>query len=493
MKNLLCVLILVFCSTVVFSQTTIPGGDVSGTWLQSGSPYLIEGEITIPNGETLTIDPGCLIEFQGCFGIGINGKLHAIGTAQDSIKFSIADINLGWNGLQFSNTTPEMGLSILDFVEVCHSQSSAIYCYNVTNIIVSNSYIHNNQASGCGGGFNSMYSDIEIYNSNITNNIARNISSPQGNQPGEGGGIMSHSSNLILSNCIFFNNEAEGGIDSSKGGAISNQGGDIIFNNCLLYNNYAQEGDAIYSTSSNATLNNSIISGIYATQNSSNLNITNSIFWNHNPYGGSGIYISTWNPGSVTISYSCVKNGQSGITPNGGTINWLTGNIEDDPLFIDPENGDFHFFANSPCINAGTPDTTGLNLPEYDLDGNPRIYEDRIDMGCYEWQGTEADDNQLPMTSYQLFNYPNPFNPETTISFYIIGSEDNEQKVSISIFNIRGQKIKTLINKALIPGRYSVIWNSKDENNKPCSSGIYFYKLDVDSKTKATKKMLLLK
>ncbi|MBC8416299.1 MAG: T9SS type A sorting domain-containing protein [Candidatus Cloacimonetes bacterium] len=338
-----------------------------------------------------------------------------------------------------------------------------------------------------------MYSDIEIYNSNITNNIARNISSPQGNQPGEGGGIMSHSSNLILSNCIFFNNEAEGGIDSSKGGAISNQGGDIIFNNCLLYNNYAQEGDAIYSTSSNATLNNSIISGIYATQNSSNLNITNSIFWNHNPYGGSGIYISTWNPGSVTISYSCVKNGQSGITPNGGTINWLTGNIEDDPLFIDPENGDFHFFANSPCINAGTPDTTGLNLPEYDLDGNPRIYEDRIDMGCYEWQGTEADDNQLPMTSYQLFNYPNPFNPETTISFSIVGSEDNEQKVSISVFNIRGQKIKTLINKALIPGRYSVIWNSKDENNKPCSSGIYFYKLDVDSKTKATKKMLLLK
>ena len=132
-------------------------------------------------------------------------------------------------------------------------------------------------------------------------------------------------------------------------------------------------------------------------------------------------------------------------------------------------------------------------------DGELLFFVEREDWTGYDVYVLEeeiqvsADETQLPMTSYQLSNYPNPFNPETKISFFIAGSEDNMQQVSISVFNIRGQKVKTLVNKALIPGRYSVIWNSKDENNKPCSSGIYFYKLDVDSKTKTTGKMLLLK
>ena len=91
MKNLIFIFILIFCSTFLFAQTTIPGGDVSGTWEISGSPYLIEGEITIPDGETLAIDPGVLVEFQGHYKFNVQGRILAEGTEQDSIFFTIAD------------------------------------------------------------------------------------------------------------------------------------------------------------------------------------------------------------------------------------------------------------------------------------------------------------------------------------------------------------------------------------------------------------------
>ena len=86
-------------------------------------------------------------------------------------------------------------------------------------------------------------------------------------------------------------------------------------------------------------------------------------------------------------------------------------------------------------------------------------------------------------------NYPNPFNPSTTIEFSI----QNDSSIAISVYNIKGQKIKTLANNEFIKGTHSVIWNGDDTAGKSVSSGIYFYKLNVDGKTEVVKKCLLLK
>ena len=86
-------------------------------------------------------------------------------------------------------------------------------------------------------------------------------------------------------------------------------------------------------------------------------------------------------------------------------------------------------------------------------------------------------------------NYPNPFNPNTNISFSI----PEDSKVIISIYNIKGQKVKTLTDSKFERGIHKLIWDSKDSNGKSVSSGIYFYKLDVNGKSKAVRKMLLLK
>ncbi len=91
-------------------------------------------------------------------------------------------------------------------------------------------------------------------------------------------------------------------------------------------------------------------------------------------------------------------------------------------------------------------------------------------------------------------NYPNPFNPSTTISFSL-NTENTEKKTELIIYNIKGQKIKTLYpfpSGSCRIGTRSVIWDGTDENNQPVSSGIYFYKLKAGD-IEISKKMLMMK
>ncbi|MCD4745102.1 MAG: T9SS type A sorting domain-containing protein, partial [Bacteroidales bacterium] len=94
------------------------------------------------------------------------------------------------------------------------------------------------------------------------------------------------------------------------------------------------------------------------------------------------------------------------------------------------------------------------------------------------------------ITKSRLYqNYPNPFNTETTITFSIT---ENTGNTELSIYNIRGQKIMTLINKELSAGKHSIIWKGNDKNNKRVPIGIYYYKIKT-GKFSETKKMILMK
>jgi hypothetical protein len=86
-------------------------------------------------------------------------------------------------------------------------------------------------------------------------------------------------------------------------------------------------------------------------------------------------------------------------------------------------------------------------------------------------------------------NYPNPFNPSTQISFDIPAQSD---LVTLSVYNILGQNIHTLVNSALNAGRYTHEWDANDEFGNPVSSGIYFYELRSDNFV-SRKKMLLIR
>jgi flagellar hook assembly protein FlgD len=97
-------------------------------------------------------------------------------------------------------------------------------------------------------------------------------------------------------------------------------------------------------------------------------------------------------------------------------------------------------------------------------------------------------ENEIYSNRISLSNYPNPFNPETKIVFNL----PEEGNVKLEIYNIKGQKVKTLLDCYMSPGRSEMIWNGKDDNGKPVGSGVYFYKLQTPEKC-FTKKCMLLK
>ena len=99
------------------------------------------------------------------------------------------------------------------------------------------------------------------------------------------------------------------------------------------------------------------------------------------------------------------------------------------------------------------------------------------------------DDNSIPVLQNALVgNYPNPFNPETTIRF----STAQAGPVRIDIYNTRGQIVKTLVNDQREAGNHSVVWNGTDNNGRITSSGIYYYKMQAGSYS-STRKMILMK
>jgi hypothetical protein len=230
-----------------------------------------------------------------------------------------------------------------------------------------------------------------------------------------------------------------------------------------------------------------------------NATITNCVFYNDRPYeiainpmDNSGI-VST-----LSLDNNLIKGGFNSIQQApGNTINYSDTNITGNPLFLGGD--DIHdplyysLSAGSPCINAGTPDVSGLELLPYDLAGNWRIWDGRIDMGCFEY-GSEpwvsADDPVIPqpeeITLYQ--NYPNPFNPATTISYQLPESG----KVRLEIYNLKGQLVKTLVDGTQVSGLHSIVWNGTDSQNRKVASGVYLYRLSSLNNVQ-TKRMLLMK
>ncbi len=101
-----------------------------------------------------------------------------------------------------------------------------------------------------------------------------------------------------------------------------------------------------------------------------------------------------------------------------------------------------------------------------------------------------ANDNEdvAPVAGFGLTNFPNPFNPTTTVEFSIPEKAD----VKLSVYNVKGQLVKTLVDSKLDAGTQAFTWHGVDNTNKPVSSGVYFYKLEVGSKSEI-QKMLMLK
>ncbi len=178
----------------------------------------------------------------------------------------------------------------------------------------------------------------------------------------------------LVENCLVYENYTTNTGFSGISYIGSYQGRCADIRNCTIYDNYGST---------------------YALGGGGVVNVYNNILFNDTDYEVASVNTIA----EVNVSYNNIKNGREGCLEHLGVINYLEGNIEDEPILN--IGGDLPFSPSqlSPCINAGTPDTIGLNLPEYDLAGNPRIADGRIDMGCYEYQPNpeygDVDDNNI--------------------------------------------------------------------------------------------------
>jgi len=132
-----------------------------------------------------------------------------------------------------------------------------------------------------------------------------------------------------------------------------------------------------------------------------------------------------------------------------------------------------------------------LEVGEEYIVGVQAVYtagESEITTNNFTFLGVSAD-AEFELDNRLLGNYPNPFNPSTTISYTLA----NSARTEIVIYNQKGQKIKTLLQAEKSAGQYETVWNGKDQDNNQVTSGIYLYQLQVDGKTVAREKMMLIK
>ncbi len=133
------------------------------------------------------------------------------------------------------------------------------------------------------------------------------------------------------------------------------------------------------------------------------------------------------------------------------------------------------FTTTIPLINAQNPFTANLIVNE-----TPRtLVVDSLPV---------TDPIAVPTVSYLNQNYPNPFNPGTNISFDL----SKQGQIKLVIYNIRGEKVRTLVNSKQEAGTYHLTWNGTDDNGSPVASGMYFCRLETEDQH-FNRKMLLIK
>lgn len=308
--------VILFLSHQTLPQTHIPSGIVNGKWLKQNSPYFIDGEIKIPRGKKLIIEPGVKVIFTGHHKLIVNGILEARGTKQDSINFVPSDTAVGWHGIRFIESEDfshleycvlRNGKSLIGADKIIEECSSDPNCdemdfdggamlLNKSNPFISNCLFTDNLARVNGGG-------IAIENN--SNPRIRNCQFQ--NNSGQGSGIYcSNHSNPVLSNCIITGNRGR----NLSGGITVQDYCNPIIDSCIIKNNTGEYrgGGICFYTSSKPVVKNSMI-------------------YNNTATLGGGIYIDEFynvfreQPGKIDIQITNTRI-ENNLAEYGGGI-WL--------------------------------------------------------------------------------------------------------------------------------------------------------------------------
>ncbi len=369
------------------------------------------------HGDTVLVQPGTYIE-----NINYNGKNIVVGSLTlltgdtTYIHETIIDGNQTGSVVTIESgedsTTVLCGFTLTNgsgSITTQYALGGGLFC-EYSSPLIENMIISNNTVEGYGGGIYIHTSNVKLYNVNVINNfsefsgggvavwlysnllfenvnIVENTVNPEG---GEGGGLFCIGyNNITMINMKINGNSAWGG-----GGILSTSFNNLYLENVEISENHAIEifggghgGGISFGHESTLNCTNVTIAqnvadgwgdGIFIASYDTEIYFYDSILWNSitdNIYFYYDYYNSYNN--SIIISHSDIQGGLDGIETNGyGIINWLDGNIDTDPLFVDPDIGNYYLQLNSPCIDAGDPYSS--------LDPDGTI----ADMGAYYFHQT---------------------------------------------------------------------------------------------------------
>ncbi|MBD3243843.1 MAG: hypothetical protein GF331_24845 [Chitinivibrionales bacterium] len=360
----------------------------------------IEDSVWVTAGAVLTVAPGTQVTFgEGC-GLTVIGAVQATGTEADTIVFTAADTSVGWRGLRFPFTADQADTSSFAYCRFEHAVNTATYGEGGSLYIdargpmtFANCMFRRNNAYR-GAGINAERTTLRLSDCVFVDNEGESYGTAlcgygplhmtgctiEGNVGGSAirwaatsewvtvisrcsfvdnrnGAIEAHSNGadvFWITGCLFRGNSSQ-----YDAGAIrfdgSNNGDNLQVVNCTFVENVGHDNDhALYCLTGVAVL-------------------TNCILWD-----GAGGEVRG-NSSRYSMRYCCIKGGFAGIHV-----------IDTNPLFTDSAGGDFSLADGSPCIDAGSPMTALLVLPDTDLATNPRIAGACIDIGAYEHEPPTA-------------------------------------------------------------------------------------------------------
>jgi hypothetical protein len=330
------------------------GLNVSGTltgdlrWMAADSPVQVTGDLLIPTGSRLTVEPGVTVQFEGPYQFVVNGTLQAVGTAVDWVVFTAANPtmdSLRWRGLRFINADRE---SRLVFCRVEYGwargewpldSGGGIYLEGSAPTI-SRCDIRNNRADGDGGGIYGWFTTATMSNNVVVLNRAYRF----------GGGIFIDYSSPNIVNCTVAYDSAS----AWGGGIFLGAGSQPVIKNCIL--NFNTQRDSLDGER--------ILPGT-------------DFFPNLGKAHGA----------QADVTFSCINIASENVYPGAG-------NILADPQFRSgAPDYDFHLKYSSSCVDAGDPQMSPGNEPD--------VLVNRIDMGAYG--GTEEATLSVPVIYVDLY------------------------------------------------------------------------------------------
>jgi hypothetical protein len=191
----------------------------------------------------------------------------------------------------------------------------------------------------------------------------------------------------------------------------------------------------------------------------------------------------------TTASLAAIVETADLVDVLGSAVGWLTSGVSPWIVSIDPSDGSIEpDGSKSITINVSAEELTveGDYFADIIVYSNPNVGPDTLTLQFHVGPPIVESPDQLPEFTTLEPNYPNPFSNSTTFKFAL----KDPAHVKLTVYNIRGQRVATVVDKEMKPGFYDIPWTPTDGHHK-LANGIYFYRLEAGDKTFVKKMMIM--